>query len=1063
VNLVGTDTFKLQSLLIFLHSAWYHPLLLVSIVYLLYHMVGYPALIGGSTLFLLLITSATITRIQGAIRTNLSLIADQRISLTRESLLHIKAAKLQGWEESLAQKIQKLREAEICLAKRLVKLSAILFFTSGAAPAIAMATTSVFLVGRGDTLDAATLFPVLTLFMQLRFSLNILPETMYNLMEAHVSCRRIHSFLSSPEFSPPTIQREHSNAISLNNITTHWAPGGSIATDVAHISIPRGQLVVVVGGIGAGKSALLLTILGELPAETGSVTLGGSVAYVPQNPWIISDSIRNNILFGWPFDNERYQRAIQCSGLRADLASFTDGDVTQIGERGINLSGGQRQRVSLARALYSDSDIYLLDDPLSALDPEVANHVFTQMIRSELSSKTRVIVTHRIEFAHAADRVLVVEDGSVVEDGDPRELRQRNGRFAALLRVHESIGSKPDHTPLLHIAPLASYSVTTDDSIDESLIEIQSPQHLIIEAEDRRVGAVGVSTMRTYTARIMPGFILVFVTLLFIGRQSAAVGTDLWLTRWADKPVVQLSLFLGGYLVCIALLCLMSYLRTLYLLTRGLYAGAESHKSLLRGVLRAPMAFFEANPVGRILNRFSRDLETIELALPRSILDAGNCIVEVLAVSLVITIVTPTTLLVIAPIAGLYYLLGALFRPASRELQRLTSISLSPIFTLLSECLSGVESLRASSLGTSFTARFAAALDAHTKCNHLQTATNRWLGIRLETMGSLLLCAIGLSASLGWSISAGIAFSGLALAYASSMTSSMNWAIRSVCMVENYLTSFERIERYSHTTPESQSGAPPPPGWPTRGKVELCDLSARYRPHLPLALNQISCSIPPGSRVGIIGRTGSGKSTLILSLLRLIEPCGGRIEIDGVDLSTVRLSDLRTALAVVPQEPVLFSGTLRESLDPFNEYSDDEILKAMKRIELGAFLEQLQDGLNTVVREGGFNFSNGQRQLICLARALLRQSRIVVLDEATASIDAHTDHTIQRAIREEFSGATLLIVAHRLGTVLDSDLIVSLHEGSLIECGRPSELLRNPSSLLSKFVNEIALTDQLNY
>jgi ATP-binding cassette subfamily C (CFTR/MRP) protein 1 len=470
------------------------------------------------------------------------------------------------------------------------------------------------------------------------------------------------------------------------------------------------------------------------------------------------------------------------------------------------------------------------------------------------------------------------------------------------------------------------------------------------------------------------------------------------------------------------------------------------------------MAFFEANPVGRILNRFSRDLETTELALPRAILDAGNCLVEVLAVSLVIIIVTPVTLFVIAPIAVVYYLLGTLFRPPSRELQRLTSISLSPIFTLLSECLSGVESLRASALGDSFINRFAIALNAHTKCNHLQTAINRWLGIRLETMGSLLLCAIGLSASLGWSISSGVALSGLALAYASSMTSSMNWAIRSVCMVENYLTSFERIERYSHTTPESQTGAPPPSGWPTDGAIQLFDLSARYRPHLPLALAGISCFIPPGSRVGIIGRTGSGKSTLILSLLRLLEPCGGRIEIDGVDLSTVRLSDLRTSLAVVPQEPVLFSGTLRESLDPFGMYSDEEILKAMKRMELSAFLEQLPDRLNTVVREGGFNFSNGQRQLICLARALLRRSRVVILDEATASIDAHTDRTIQRALRQEFSGATLLIVAHRLGTVLDSDLILALHEGSLVENGPPAELLQNPRSLLSRFVNEIALT-----
>lgn len=278
-------------------------------------------------------------------------------------------------------------------------------------------------------------------------------------------------------------------------------------------------------------------------------------------------------------------------------------------------------------------------------------------------------------------------------------------------------------------------------------------------------------------------------------------------------------------------------------------------------------------------------------------------------------------------------------------------------------------------------------------------------------------------------------------------------------MVENYLTSFERIERYSHTPPESQTGDPPPVGWPTRGAITFHNLSARYRPHLPLVLTGISCSLPAGSRVGIIGRTGSGKSTLILSLLRLLEPYSGHIEIDGIDISTVRISDLRTSLAVVPQEPVLFSGTLRESLDPFGEYSDEEICKAIDRMELSAFLEQLPAGLNTVVREGGFNFSNGQRQLICLARALLRQSRVVILDEATASMDGHTDRTIQRAIRHEFAGATILIVAHRLGTVLDSDLILALRDGSLAESGPPAELLKNPHSLLSRFVNEIPPTD----
>lgn len=1050
VNLIGSDTQKIQILLGFLHSVWTHPLYLLCIIYLLYQLVGAPALIGGSSLIILLSTSIAITRSQGKLRSQLSTIADRRISLTRESLIHIKAAKLQGWEPNLEQKIQALRENEVSLSRRLIRLSAIFSFCSGSAPAIAMAITSVCLVFRGQSLDAATLFPVLTLFMQLRFSLNILPDTIYNLMEANVASRRIYSLLTSPEFQPPPVDKSQESAISLNAVQTRWAQGGEMATQVAQLDIPRGQLVVVVGMVGSGKSGLLLTILGELPAEQGSVSLGGSIAYVPQTPWIISDSIRNNILFGSAPNTDLYNRAMRCASLHTDLAMLPHADNTEIGERGINLSGGQRQRVALARAVYRDADIYLFDDPLSALDPQVANHVFTHLICNELCTKTRVLVSHRVEFALAADRVLVVENGSIVEDGAPLDLKLRDSRFAALLRAHQSTTPEEIQSPAS-----GDLERTEFGSVEESGPTGELTHNTIIQPEERRVGTVRSATVRAYAAKLAPGSIVVLIALLFVGRQGAAVGTDLWLTNWADQSHVQIPLFLGGYLLCIGLLCLMGYLRTMYVLSRGLHAGADCHRSLLHGVLRAPLTFFESNPVGRILNRFSRDLETVELTLPRAILDAGQCLIETAVVALVIAIVTPITLLLIAPVALLYYGLSTMFRPTSRELQRLTSTSLSPIFALASECLSGIESLRASALGHSFNRSFAKALDIHTRYNFLQTATNRWLGIRLETLGSVLICAVGIAASCGWSISGGIALSGLALAYASAMTSSMNWAIRSMVMVENSLTSFERIERYSTTPSERLAGSSIPAGWPTHGAITFCDLSARYRPYLPLALKHITCTIPGGSRVGVIGRTGSGKSTLILTLLRLVEPCTGHVEIDGIDLSSLALQELRASIAVVPQDPVLFSGTLRQSLDPFHSYSDNDIISALNRVELGPLLASLPAGLGSEVSEGGFNFSNGQRQLICLARALLRQSKVVILDEATASIDAHTDQTIQRAIRREFTASTLLVIAHRLGTVLDSDYILGLQEGCLVEFGAPSSLLQQPQSLLCRFVAEL--------
>lgn len=1054
VNLIGSDTQKLQIFLGFCHSLWFHPMSLLCIIYLLHRMVGSAALIGCSALIALLASSTAITRKQGRIRNELAKVADRRIGLTRESLMHIKAAKLQGWEDNLERKIQILRENETKLSRQLVRLSAIFSFTSGSAPAVAMAITSVCLVCQGIELQSATLFPVLTLFMQLRFSLNILPDTIYNAMEATVASRRIHSFLSSPEHSRPRIDATQSAAISLVGLQSRWCRGGRVALTVPSLDIAHGKLVIVVGSVGSGKSGLLLTTLGELEPEYGSVSLGGSIAYVPQTPWIISDSIRNNILFGRAFDATRFQRAVFAAGLDADLTSFPNRDATQIGERGVNLSGGQRQRVALARALYSDADIYLFDDPLSALDPSVAQHVFSELICSELGKKTRVLVSHRVEFAALADRVLVMENGSIVEDGTPQELKNRESRFSALLNAHSGMSHNSSQG-----LPRSSETTGAIEAVDDTNPSGEIVHNSIIEAEERRIGSVRATTVRAYATRLAPGLATAIVIALFLGRQTAAVGTDLWLTTWANRREVELVWFLGGYLICILLLCFLGYLRTLYILSRGLYAGSACHLALLRGVLRAPLSFFESNPVGRILNRFSRDLETVELSLPRSLIDAGQCLIETIAVSTIITIVAPVMLLLFAPVIVIYFLLSRAFRPVSRDLQRLISTTLSPIFAITSESLSGIESLRASALNESFNRLFAKALDAHNRCNLTQTAINRWLGIRLEILGSAIICAVGIAASLGWSTSTGIAFSGLALAYASAMTASMNWAIRSISMVENSLTSFERIERYSSTASEKLPGLPAPPGWPLHGEVRFQELSVRYRPHLPTVLKQLTFTIPAGSRVGVIGRTGSGKSTLILSLLRLIEPCAGEIQIDGVRLSDLALDDVRRSLAVVPQEPVLFSGSLRDSLDPFSEFSDGEIQSVLERVEMKSFLSALPAGLSSEVREGGFNFSNGQRQLICLARALLRRTKVVILDEATASIDIHTDRTVQRTIRREFIGSTLIVIAHRLETVLDSDLIVALNHGELAEFGPPQELLRTKGSILQRFTNETTPLD----
>jgi ATP-binding cassette subfamily C (CFTR/MRP) protein 1 len=1049
VNLLASDCVKVQTYFGFLHATWLHPMLLVTSVILLYSLLGAPALMGAASLTVLLTASISISKKQTSLRRALSKVSDRRVGLTHETLTHIKAAKFQGWEDNLAAKISNIRTEEVSLSRAIARLSAVSSLASNSGPAIAMAITCSAAVAQGRTLDAATIFPMLALFMMLRFALNNLPNTLFNLIEARVSLQRIQSFLETPDFTPRPESPATAYPVQVHDTTFLWSSKVAALT-VSSLNVRAGELVAVVGSVGSGKSALLLGLLGELLHEGGSVSATGSISFVPQTPWIMSDSIRRNITCGRPFDEARYQRAIQASALEADLANFPAGDRTEIGERGINLSGGQRQRVALARAMYGGGEIFLLDDPLSALDPGVANQVFHNLICGELGGATRILVSHRLEFALRADRVVVIEEGRVIESGTPAELSTPGTRFSQLLHFHGQVSGDHHDLDTLHKPALGEAGTEQDIAGDEEV-----PAESFIATEDRRTGAIEKRAIREYLRRLAPGLTALILIGLFIARQTAAVGADLWLARASQVDMSHMRSFVLTYLGLVMVLCIVAYYRAMYLLTRGLAAGVQSHDSLLKGVIHAPMRFFESNPVGRILNRFSNDLVTIELNLPSALLDAGHCLFETAAIFILVVVIAPVMLLIVAPIAIGYLLLQKMYRPIFRESQRLYSVTLSPVFALLSESLFGVETIRASKLTSLFEARFIRLFNAHNRVIHTQIAANRWLGLRLEALASTLILALGVFSALSLDSAFSVGFAGLLLSYASSMTSTMNWAIRCVSIVESNLTSFERIERYAHTPSERLNGDLPPATWPNSGEIKISSLTVRYRPELPPALTDIDCTIPSGSRVGIVGRSGSGKSTLILAIMRLLEPSSGHVEVDGVSLSNVALARVRNALAVVPQEPILFSGALRESLDPFGEYSDDAVIAALHRVHLGSFFDSLPHGLQTTVREGGFNFSCGQRQLICLARALLRKSQVIILDEATAAIDVETDFAIQQTIREEFKGATLLVIAHRLGTVLDSDCILVLQDGFRKEFDSPKNLLQKQGSILGILLREM--------
>jgi ABC-type multidrug transport system fused ATPase/permease subunit len=1037
LNLIGSDSLKLQMFVVMVHSPLFHPLQIAVVVTVLYLLLGTAALWGSLAMALLLAASLWLTRYQARARVALSQTADTRMTVLSEALANIKAIKFQGSEQILEQRVEAVRKQELHYAAIIMRLAALNSFIASSTPAVGMLVTMSGIIMQGAILDAAAVFPALALFMQLRFAMSALPETIFNGVESYVALNRMNDFLALPENTPITIEAAADYGVKLTHARFEWE-GGEPAFEAADLLINRGELVAVVGSIGSGKSALLQGLTGELTSDKcDSVVLGGPVSYVPQTPWIVSDTLRNNILLGAPFDAARYAETLAATALLHDLTLLPHGDQTEIGERGVNLSGGQRQRVALARAAYREPRVVLLDDPLSALDPQVAEDVFSKLIVGELAATTRVMVTHRLEFALKADRVLVIEGGKIVEDGAPSALRGAQGRFQELLEYHHWRPETAEEArPAQQNITCHDASNVVDELSDE--VSITPAQSTIVVEEEIDRGAVAGKTVVQYALSLAPSYLhlgLLIVVGWFLARQAFAVGADLWLAHFSQRSVAEPKLFLVGYFALIMGLCLTAVMRSLSLYMRGLQSGFNAHRQLLKGVCSAPLRFFEANPSGRILNRFSSDISTIETALPRGVLDALHNLIDVSFLMALVAWVHPPFLLIFAPLALVYLRIQRLYRPTAREGQRLEAVTRSPIFALLGESIVGIETIRLHEESASFCARFCTSLNTNLRVIFAVNDANRWLGLRIESLGALVIFVVALFAIFTPHDTSSAALSGLLLTYTLSVTGSMNWLVRSIAMTEGFLTSFQRVRTYSHITPEAWSGSVTPhAGWPERGELSFKDVNLRYRPELPRALNAVTCTIPAGSRVGIVGRTGSGKSTLVLALLRLVEIESGQIELDGVDTSRIDLKILRRAIAVVPQDPLLLSGTLRENLDPFGKFSRSEINEALERMHFKQAIDRLPQGLETPIVGAGVSLSSGERQLVCLTRALLDRTKVIVLDEATAHVDSETDHHIQQALREALKGITLLVIAHRVETIADSDYIIALRNGVVEKC-----------------------------
>ncbi|KAG1687443.1 Canalicular multispecific organic anion transporter 1 [Nymphon striatum] len=1268
INVLSNDTQQFVPVMPLINLLWCSPLEILIVIYFLWQILGSAVFAGVLIIVIMIPINGLIEKITHKVQVDVLALKDERIKIVTEIMNGIRILKLYAWETPYMNKVVSVREREMNGLKKIAYLNASTMLTWYSCTFLVSIVTFATYIHMSDSniLTTEMAFVAITLFSVLRYPIIVFPQTISRVMKLKVSLDRINKFLHSEELDSDLIEHDSSytdDPISVKGASFTWEKSSKnpVLKDIS-LTVAPNSLVAVIGKVGCGKSSLISALLGEMYKLKGQVNLKGNVAYVPQTAWIRNATVKKNIIMYKSENQSKYEEILNACELQYDLDVLPSGDISEIGEKGVNLSGGQKQRISLARAIYHEADVYFFDDPLSAVDSHVGKKIFENVIsqngllknvetlcyslgskpwslangdgtlkktdklslsrhiekesvkidvptgkratvmdaiaivqsahrenltfnelnqnilkriltdghgserinvvfdvyveqsikaaervnrgsyndivfncefsiESDAQSKvlyritffvdlslimdslsigklclhllvmpiytvfslqrTRFMVTHNLSYLPYCDKILVVNKGTVFEANSYESLMSKNCLFSeSFLQYHNETGETQDQHKIpdlyksiksceddtkavksgeiLDLKEESNYSKNCKSSHDlpkrNSVNSSEASKFKLITEEEIQAGSVSWTVYYYYMKTVgLPAFF--FLTVAWGLAESSFAGSRIWIKQWSDGlPSENFSKIHEFQHKKIAIYSLFGLAEAIFVFiaSNGFAfiiskTSAILHENMLTSLMKSPVSFFDTTPVGRILNRFTKDMEILDNELLWDFTDVIKIAMKAFFAALVISVNFPKFLIIIILINVLYFYLQKIFIASSRQLVRLQLTTHSRLQEHYSESLNGKASIRAYKLQNEMIKETYAKIDLNQIYCFSYLAAQRWLTIRTETLGNISIFFVAMFAVLNKDFIDGTVV-GLAILSAMVLKEEMNWLIRMISSLENHMVSAERVLEYSNLPSESCWNKETPSfDWLKEGKIEFCSYSSRYHKHLDLSLRNITCCIYPGEKIGICGRTGAGKTSLSLALFRIIEAAEGRILIDGFDISCLGLHDLRSKLTIIPQVPTIFSGTLKQNIDPFEEYDELDIWRALKQSHMKSFVSSLKDGLQFQVCEDGTNLSVGQRQLMCMTRALLRKTKILILDEATAAVDVETDKIIQETIRNEFKECTILTIAHRLNTIMDSSRVMVLEHGEIAEFDSPSRLLMNKDTIFYRLAKDANL------